>query len=297
MLRVPGKPNVTGTAFGPQFIVAVEQFTEPRRRIVHDALARRMLPPATRLAIAACAWNVVRNQIVTWSERRFPGLWGSLLCRKRYGDDQYVEARSRGIGHVVLLGAGLDDRAYRGLTTPPPQTFELDLPDNSEYKRRRLVSIFSRVPPHARLIAVDFESADLSTCLGANGFRDDLPSLFIWEAVTQYLTETAVRRTLTALSRSAAGSRLIFTYVRRDFLDGTNLYQLPGLYAQFVGKQRLWHFGLDPSEVNALLQEYGWAEREQVGATEYRQRYLEPLGRQLGVTDVERFVLAERTSA
>ncbi|MEU6797579.1 hypothetical protein ABZ907_38300 [Nonomuraea wenchangensis] len=36
----------------------------------------------------------------------------------------------------------------------------------------------------------------------------------------------------------------------------------------------------------------GWAEREQVGAAEYRARYLEPAGRDLAVMDIERFVHA-----
>jgi methyltransferase (TIGR00027 family) len=293
---VARRSNVTETAFGPQFIVSVEQFTEPRRRIVHDALARRMLPPSAQAAVAACRWSVLRNQIVTWSERRFPGLWASLLCRKRYGDDQYVEAMAHGIGQMVLLGAGLDDRAYRGLSKSAPLTFELDLPANTEYKGRRLLSIFGRVPEHARLIALDFESVELGDVLSAQSFRFDMPSLFIWEAVTQYLTEAGVRRTLAALSQAAAGSHLIFTYVRRDFLDGTNLWELPALYEQFVAKERLWHFGLDPHEVNPLLQEYGWVEREQVGAPEYLRRYLEPIGRRLRVTDLERFVLAERAT-
>lgn len=291
---MPGQSNVTGTAFGPQFIVAVEQFTEPARRIVHDPLARRMLPPIAQLAIAACKPELLRNQIVTWSDRRFPGLWGSLLCRKRYGDDQYVEAAARGVGQVVLLGAGLDDRSYRALREPAPLTIELDLPGNIAYKRRRLLRIFGRVPEHARLVAVDFESADLDHVLSAGGYRHDQPGLFIWEAVTQYLTEAAVRRTLTALARAAAGSRLIFTYVRRDFLEGTNRWNSQALYDQFVRNQRIWHFGLDPDDVNPLLQDYGWAEREQVGATEYTRRYLEPIGRRLNVTDLERFVLAEK---
>jgi methyltransferase (TIGR00027 family) len=294
---VPGQPNVTGTAFGPQFIVAVEQFTEPKRRIVHDALARRMLPPLTQLAVAACRWKFLRNQMLTWSERRFPGLWGSLLCRKRYGDDQYIAATSHGIRQVVLLGAGLDDRAYRGLSRPAPLTFELDLPPNTGYKRRRLVSVFGRVPEHTRLIAVDFQFADLSSILHANGFREDQPCLFIWEAVTQYLTEAAVRRTLASLSGVPATSRLIFTYVRQDFLDGTNLWESPALHEQFVGKQRLWDFGLNPEDVNPLLHEYGWAEHEQVGAAEYTRSYLEPIDRRLRVTDLERFVLAEKSAA
>jgi O-methyltransferase involved in polyketide biosynthesis len=38
--------------------------------------------------------------------------------------------------------------------------------------------------------------------------------------VTQYLTEPGVRKTLDFLARAAGGSRLAFTYVRKDFLEG-----------------------------------------------------------------------------
>jgi O-methyltransferase involved in polyketide biosynthesis len=46
----------------------------------------------------------------------------------------------------------------------------------------------------------------------------------VWEGVTQYLTENAVRATMAALEPAAPGSALAFTYVHRDFIDGVNLY-------------------------------------------------------------------------
>jgi O-methyltransferase involved in polyketide biosynthesis len=59
--------------------------------------------------------------------------------------------------------------------------------------------------------------------------------------------------------------------------------------------QRVWHFGLAPDQVAGLLDEYGRAEREQVGATEYRDRYLRPVGRDVPVSEIERFVLATKS--
>jgi hypothetical protein len=41
--------------------------------------------------------------------------------------------------------------------------------------------------------------------------------------------------------------------------------------------------------------EYGWTEDEQVGAAEYRERYLGPAGRDLPVSEIERFVSATRS--
>jgi transposase-like protein len=47
-----------------------------------------------------------------------------------------------------------------------------------------------------------------------------------------------------------------------------------------------------PEDVGGLLGEYGWAEREQVGSREYMARYVRPSGRDLSVSDLERFVHA-----
>jgi O-methyltransferase involved in polyketide biosynthesis len=93
---------------------------------------------------------------------------------------------------------------------------------------------------------------------------------------------------------AAPGSRLLFTYVRRDFLDGTDLHDAPRLHHRMVGRYQVWRFGVHPEQVAPLLSEHGWTEREQVGGPDYRARYLEPAGRALPVTDLERFVLAER---
>ena len=63
---------------------------------------------------------------------------------------------------------------------------------------------------------------------------------------------------------------------------------------RFVVKQGLWKFGLHPEQVAGFLAEYGWRECEQVGPDEYADRYLEPAGRTLTASEIERAVYAER---
>jgi O-methyltransferase involved in polyketide biosynthesis len=109
-----------------------------------------------------------------------------------------------------------------------------------------------------------------------------------------YLTAEGTHRTLRALSKAASGSRLLFTYVRQDFLYGTNIQGAERLYQAYAGTHPLWRFGLAPDAVADLLGPYGWVEREQVGRAEYLSRYVEPTGRALAVYDVERFVCAEK---
>ncbi|COW17227.1 O-methyltransferase [Mycobacterium tuberculosis] len=118
---------------------------------------------------------------------------------------------------------------------------------------------------------------------------------FVCEGVTQYLTERAVRRTLEGLRAAAPGSRMVFTYVRRDFIDGTNRYGTRTLYHTVRQRRQLWHFGLDPEEVAGFLADYGWRLTEQAGPEELVQRYVEPTGRNLNASQIEWSAYAEKS--
>jgi methyltransferase (TIGR00027 family) len=287
------RPPAAQTAFGPMVITAVEQLEPPDRRIVTDPIAVSFLPPAFAMTVRACRWRFLHGRMVAATEAKAKGIWGGILCRKRYADEQVAAAIAAGVDQVVVLGAGLDTRGYR--LGEAARVFEVDLPANIDTKRDRVRATLGAVPEHVCLVPVDFQSDDVAESLAANGFDLDRPAMFVWEAVTQYLTDDAVRNTLAWLAKAAAGSRLIFTYVRRDFLDGTDGYQADGAYRDFVQRQKVWHFGLLPDQVAPLLAEYGWTEQEQVGAAEYRHRYVEPTGRELPVSEIERFVAATKS--
>ncbi|MQA93556.1 MAG: SAM-dependent methyltransferase [Streptosporangiales bacterium] len=276
-----GRPPETRTALGPMTIAAAEQYTPAERRIVHDDLAARFIPAGLRAAIRVPA---VRRLLVAATERQATGIWGSMLCRKRYADDRVAEAVREGPEQLLVLGAGLDTRAYRLAGDLP--VVEVDLPANIADKRARVEAVFGRVPPNVTLLPVDFETDDLAALLDL-----DRPTMIVWEAVTQYLTENGFRKTFALLSKAAPGGRLIFTYVLADFLDGSHSYGAERAYHEYVIKHRIWRFGLLPGEVAPLLREYGWTETEQVGPEEYRARYLANRPG-LAVSEAERFVHA-----
>jgi methyltransferase (TIGR00027 family) len=125
------------------------------------------------------------------------------------------------------------------------------------------------------------------TTLAEHGYRIDYRTFFIWEGVTQYLTEETVRTTLRGLRPVAPGSQLVFTYVRGDFIDGTNLYGTPMLYRRVRRRRQLWHFGLQPEDVAGFLAEYDWRLVEQMGPEQMVRRYIEPAGRDLGASQIE----------
>ncbi|MBB5137445.1 methyltransferase (TIGR00027 family) [Thermocatellispora tengchongensis] len=288
------RPAEAQTAFGPIVIAAAEQMVPPEQRLFEDDLAVRFLPPGMRLAVHASRWPFVRTLLIKMTESRGRGLWGGMLCRKRYADDQVERAIKAGLRQFVFLGTGLDTRAYRLVAPAGAAAFEVDLPANIAMKGERLREIYGGTPGGVTLVPLDFETHDLGHALTTNGLRPELPMILVWEAVTQYLTEDGVRRTLSALAGAAPGSRFIFTYVLRDFLDGVRFYGAEKAHREFVAKRGIWRLGLAPGEVADLLAEYGWAEREQVGAAEYLARYVKPSGRDLAVSEIERFVYAEK---
>lgn len=288
------RPPAAQTAFGPTMFAAIEQHLPEAQRVTDDQLAVRFLPRSLRLMVRACGWRVVRDWALRAMDRQTPGLWGSMVARKRYADDKVVEALGAGIAQVVILGAGLDTRAYRLDAPAGVPAFELDLPENIAFKRDRLRAVETELPENVTLLPVDFETTNLADTLTAHGFHLERPAVFVWEAVTQYLTEAGIRKTFGFLADAAAGSRLIFTYVRKDFLTGEAFYGNEKAHRQWVTKQRLWHFGLMPADVDALLRQYGWFEREQVGPAEYADRYFRPANRNLTASEIERFVEAEK---
>lgn len=285
------------TADGPMMFPALEMHYPEGQRITEDEFAFQMLSPAFRMAVRAMAWQPLRNLIARSLDKQMPGFWGGIVARKRYADDLVAEALVSGIKQFVILGAGYDTRAFRLIAPVGADAFEVDLPENSVQKRAVIERLFGRVPAHVELVPLNFETDDLENCLAVHGFRRELATMYVAEAVTPYLTENAVDRVFRALAKAPIFSRLIFTYTRRDFLDGEQLYGWDKPYRQWVVKEKLWRFGLSPTAVGEFLQRYGWAEREQVGSAEYRARYIEPAGRSLTAIDIERFVSAEKVSA
>ncbi|GAB2817320.1 SAM-dependent methyltransferase [Lentzea nigeriaca] len=280
--------TVAGTAVGPMVIAAVDQFDE--HPLVRDDHAARMLPAAGRLAVAAARWRPVRTLLFAATEKKIPGLWAGMLCRKRYIDEQLDAS---GASTVVVLGAGFDTRGCRA---GERRVFEVDLPVNVASKRERLRAVFGSVPAGVTLVPIDFERQRIADVLAEHGYRTDQPVFFVWEAVTQYLTEDAVREMFDFLAQAPVGSELVFTFVRKDFLDGTTMFGGEAAYREFVVKRRLWKFGLLPDEVAGFLTPYGWAEVEQLGPQEFAERFLESSGRMLPVSEIERTVYCVKTT-
>lgn len=141
------------------------------------------------------------------------GLVDHLELRTRAIDDVVASARAP---QLVVLGAGLDARAFRLPALRDAIVFEVDHPATQASKRARAAGV-ERAAREVRFVGVDFERDALAERLASAGHDASVATAWIWEGVTPYLTEAAIVATLGVIAaRSAPGSVLVMTYATPD---------------------------------------------------------------------------------
>jgi len=282
------------TAFGPMVIAAVEHNEPQAQRLVDDDLAGEFLPAHLRGLVALTRVGAARRAVVAASERSGKGLWASIACRKRLIDDRLSDPLTE-VDAVVVLGAGLDTRGCRIARHSTLPVFEVDQAVNVARKTSVLRRVLGGTPDSVHLVAADLESDDVLGALRSAGHDPAWRTFFIAEGLTQYLTADAVRTLLSGLATAAApGSRLVFTYIRQDFLDGTCSYGAESLYRRFRSRRQIWQSGLVPELVDEWLGELGWRLTEQLGPSYYRDLYIRPTGRGVRASPIEWAAVAQR---
>lgn len=136
--------------------------------------------------------------------------------------DAALERHLAGVDQLVLLGAGLDTRAYQLPAGTRIRCFEVDTPKTQPFKREMLKQAgvdTSRVT----YVPADFKNEDWFDKLVAAGFEPDKPSFFLWEAVTMYLDREVVENTLRKIARTAPGSVVAFDYFSTELLEDRSL--------------------------------------------------------------------------
>lgn len=269
------------TAVGVGMCRLAEQDQPDGLRLFEDPVVADLLGPrAGPMQLAG-----MRALVVQQIEAAAPGTYGAVVCRTRYLDDAVSEALARRVRQVVVLGAGLDTRAYRLPGIDRARVFEVDLPATQEGKRRALVSRLGALPEHVKFLSVDLETPGFADALADAGLAVDEPAVVVAEGLTQYLTAGAVHHILGTVGAWCVGTELAMTYARADVVRAAS----GGARAMDLARGGpAWVFGIDPAEVPGLVGAHGFAPVEDVGADEYHARYLRPLGRSLRISADER---------
>jgi methyltransferase (TIGR00027 family) len=247
------------TAMGIAVVRAIESARPEGTRICYDPFARRL--------VSGALYHFVRLfDRLGYSEWKGPGVMGFLVARDRYIDDFLLAGLDAGLEQLVILGAGLDARAYRFESLLDGiKVFEVDHPASQEVKLRKLARIFGAVPAHVTYVPVDFDEETLEQGLLNKGYDERLKTFFIWQGVTQYLTPQGVDNTLSFVAaHSGPGSTIIFDYMYAALLQQTTEGG-PRRYGEVSNMRRYrWMtgenlaFGIPEGQVESLLEQRGF---------------------------------------
>jgi methyltransferase (TIGR00027 family) len=273
---------------------AMETFRPAGRRLFTDPLAYKFLQPSLKLAALISRTPFVGRVVPALIDQRWTGARTSGVARTRLIDDSLLASIEGGVTQAVILGAGFDCRAWRISGIEALRVFEVDHPATQTAKRTKLQSVMGELPEHIAFVGCDFNRQSLEEALTASGFDPTARSFFIWEGVTNYLTEEAVDVTLRFVGRTAPGTQILFTYIHRDVLRGTFTYKsAENLTRTLSGLNEAWTFGLDPAELPAYLAARNLRLIEDIGSVEYRRRYLSNTESNLSGYEFYRAALAE----
>src|SRR5271165_4900493 len=267
----------------------------PRARLFVDSLARGFLGGSLGVVADLCRLPLLGTGVERVIDHRWPGARTSGVARTRLIDDAMREALRDSFQQFVILGAGFDSRAYRLPGLASTRVFEVDHPATLAMKKERLDAVLGALPRHVTFVAVDLDGGELAHALGVAGFEPRSRSFFLWEGVTNYLTSGAVDSTLQYVAVTGApGSRILFTYVHRGLLNGSVVFAgTEHLFATLERSGEPWTFGLEPAELPAYLDERGLELVWDLGASEYRARYMGPAARRMAGYEFYRAAMAE----
>ncbi len=119
-------------------------------------------------------------------------------------------------------------------------------------------------------------------------------ALFIWEGVSQYISKEANDSILKYVVQAAPDSKIVFSYILRNFIEGKNIHEgIRTMYKWMVKRFSIWIYGMDPAEIGDHLSKYSLPLIEDIGSEEVQERYMKLVNLDLKVFEIERLALAE----
>jgi methyltransferase (TIGR00027 family) len=203
--------GVSMTALGVAWVRALESGRPDR--LFDDPLAARFM--------AATDWDPPDLSAVpagNEAARTLLVLAQSVIVRTKFLDDLLASAWGDGVGRqVVILGAGLDTRAFRLPWPAGSRCFELDLPPVLAFKAGVLAGAGARAACDRVAIPADLLADDWPRLLLDAGFRPDEPTVWIAEGLLIYFSQAENDRFLDQIGAlTGPGHRLAITSSRRD---------------------------------------------------------------------------------
>jgi methyltransferase (TIGR00027 family) len=257
------------------FFRALETERNSNDRLFSDVFAIHFLEPKLRFITRISRYSIIRKYINSKIQNKIPGALSSGIARTKYIDDLLDSTIKKGVKQIIILGAGFDTRALRLNYLETIPVIEIDHPNTSNFKTRIYKNRIQHLPKNISFFQIDFNKQSLEELAEQHNFDFTKPTTVIWEGVTNYLTEDAVKNTFSFISKFAKNSHVIFTYVHKEILENpTSFLGGEKLLKDLNKLEEKWTFGFQPEELSNYLNQFDMSIMEDMGATEYREKYL-----------------------
>ena len=283
LLTAPTVPPALSAQLGD--IPVTEEFAAGMRAIAAmdpdekirnpDTMARQFLSPAFWFWSALDEDYEKSKQFIKYY--RVSSYYTFNACTKHIDGILRNSAANR-LEQVVIVGAGLDSRAYRFCRQMPKvRFFEVDLPAAVARKQELVRVALGAIPPAVTYAPVDYRNGEMGSALKRAGFVRNRRTLFIVELVTRYIEAAAVDRIMQFMAEnSAPGSEVVFDYIPDDIARGDFL-KMPWARFQAVRMAAYgfpWKFGIARDKAAEFVTSRGFNVVSDLGAGELAQRYL-----------------------
>jgi len=166
-----------------------------------DPVALALLPEDARARVERFRTGVPPRGLRGHVEHQFLERRSQMMVARTVAVDDAVRAAAS--PQLVILGAGLDGRAWRMPELRDVTIFEVDHPDSQREKRAR-ASTLEPMARDVRFVPVDFTRDRMDDALATAGHDPVRPTTWIWEGVVMYLTQAEAEATLGVIERRSA---------------------------------------------------------------------------------------------
>jgi methyltransferase (TIGR00027 family) len=254
---------------------AVETTRPKSKRLFTDRYAINFLDKELQRVTKIAAWPIIGHLIPRLIHKKGIGAISSGIARTKYIDDLLEVTINEGTKQVIILGAGFDTRSVRLDFLKNVSIIEIDHPDTSNFKLEILKKNIGQLPHNVNFQQVDFNKQSLNEIAEHARISFLLPTTIIWEGVTNYLTKQTIDNTFNFTKQFISSFNIIFTYIDKDVLDNPRHFKgTDQLFDNLKNNEEQWTFGFNPNNLTSYLQQFNLALKEDLNATEYRNRYM-----------------------
>jgi len=211
-------------------------------RLFSDPMARHMLEQED----LNLAWDKFENQTGYIKAMRI------FTLRTRFHDDAITDHPE--VKQIVILGAGLDARAYRlPSLTKEMKLWEVDTPEMIEYKSKKFLAAGDKgidIEPKSQRFSIQTNLATSSwrdeLCGPGSAFKKDIPTVWILEGFVYYLPPDSALELMRNIDELSAPGSVWAGDIMSEKLtnDSTQSWSA------------MWHFGCNDPE--SWLKSFGW---------------------------------------